>query len=613
MARVGEKPLYKQLTILALLLGLISSAASLVNLQSWAAGGVTILWPTNGFLIAYLLCESRRRWPWYLAVGLVVDFCINVFFFRNGVWFASYLAACNVLEVALAAVPLYRVVAPRPDPTRRNQLIGLLFYGMIVAPAIAATLASFALAHGAARSHDQFLMFRTWFVADALGVATMAPLYLSFRYRAGYTVRSSAEVSGLFFLVVGTTFLVFLQTRFPLLFLLLPFLLLLGVRLGLAASALGLLMVATLGGLLTTWGHGPTTLIVGSSMPTRDLVLQVFIAISMLVLYILEVVTAESSRLQLSLKASESRFRLLAESSRDIIVMAALDGERHYVSPAALEVLGWQPEDMLGRTFIEIVHPNDLAAYARLLRDCEEGKPTRPLAYRCRTRNGEYHWLETNPRLYLDPLTGEPAGTVSVVRDISDRKKAEEELARAFQMVENLASIDGLTGIANRRRFDETLDREWRRAIREGKQMSLILLDVDHFKLYNDLYGHLCGDDCLRQIANSIREVVTRASDLAARYGGEEFAVILPNTDRSGAIEVCCEILAAVRGRNIVHEANPHAVVTVSAGCITCFVDDESSYLTALQAADAALYRAKALGRNRVEVAEPIDPARSGR
>ena len=613
MAKEGEQRLFRQLAILALLLALTSGAASLVNLQSWGAGGVTILWPTNGFLIAYLLCESRRRWPWYFAVGFVVDFCVNVFFFRNGGWSASYLAACNMLEVALAAVLLHRVVASRPDLTRRNQLVALLLYGMILAPAVAATLASFALAHGASRSHDQFLMFRTWFVADALGVATMTPLYLSFRYRAGYTVRSWMEVTGLFLLIIGATFLVFLQTRFPLLFLLLPFLLLLGVRLGLAASALGLLMVTTLGGLLTTWGRGPTMLIRGGSMPTRDLALQVFIAISMLVLYILEVVTAESNRLQLSLKASESRFRLLAESSRDIIVMAALDGERHYVSPAALEVLGWQPEDMVGRTFIEIVHPDDVAAYAQLLSDCEEGKPTRPLAYRCRTRNDDYHWLETNPRLYRDPLTGEPAGTVSVVRDISDRKKAEEELARAFQMVENQASIDGLTGIANRRRFDETLDREWRRAIREGKQMSLVLLDVDHFKLYNDLYGHLSGDDCLRQIADSIREVVTRASDLAARYGGEEFAVILPNTDRSGAIEVCCEILAAVRERNIAHEANPHAVVTVSAGCITCVADDESSYLTALQAADAALYRAKALGRNRVEVAEPVNRTNAGR
>jgi diguanylate cyclase (GGDEF)-like protein/PAS domain S-box-containing protein len=344
-------------------------------------------------------------------------------------------------------------------------------------------------------------------------------------------------------------------------------------------------------------------LIQNSTLAFRDLALQIFIAIAMLLLYIAEVVTSESTRLQLSLKASEARFRLLAESSRDIIVMLGLHGERLYVSPAITEVLGWQPQEVLAETFRDRVHPEDAQKLTQLLEDCAAGKPTRPLAYRSRTKGGEYHWLETNPRLYHDPLTGEPAGIVSILRDVAERKTAEEELSRAFRMVQNLASIDGLTGIANRRLFDETLEREWRRAVRDGRQLSLALLDVDHFKLYNDLYGHLSGDDCLRQIAESIRNVVTRAADLAARYGGEEFALILPNTDRNGALKICNEILAAVRKRNIVHNANPHAVVTVSAGCVTCIARDDSNYRVALEAADAALYRAKALGRNRVEVA----------
>jgi diguanylate cyclase (GGDEF)-like protein/PAS domain S-box-containing protein len=605
MKKEGGQRFIRELALLAFLFAFISAAGSLVNAQSWRTGGVTLLWPSNAFLIAYLLCAPRRRWPAYLAIGLLVDFGEN-YLLGDG-WASIYLAGCNMLEVSIAAVLLYRVIAPRPDLTRRDQLTALVLYGMILAPAIAsalATLTAVTFAHHALFSREQLLQVRTWFLADALGVATITPLYLSFRSRAGYTVRSWMEATGLFLLVIGATFLVFGQSQVPLLFLLLPFLLLLGVRLGLAASALGLLMVSVIGGLLTTWGHGPMMLIRDSSLPLRDLALQVFIAITMLMLYIMEVVTAESKRLQLSLKASESRFRLLAESSRDIIVMAALDGERHYISPAALEMLGWQPEEMLGRTFRDIVHPEDLSRFANLLQECIQGKMTRPFAYRCRTKTGEYHWLETNPRLYHDPLTGEPAGIVSVVRDIADRKKAEEELARAFQMVKGQASIDGLTGIANRRRFDETLEREWRRAGRDGTELSLVLLDVDHFKRYNDLYGHLSGDDCLRQIAESIQTVVARAADLAARYGGEEFGLILPNTNQSGALEVCHEILAAVRDRNIVHEGNPHAVVTVSAGCVTCAPAEESSYLAILQAADAALYRAKALGRNRVEVAE---------
>jgi diguanylate cyclase (GGDEF)-like protein/PAS domain S-box-containing protein len=599
----GEKPLFRQLVPLALLLAALSSAASLVSSESWRAAGVTLIWPSNGFLIGAVLCVPKRRWPAYLAVGAMVDFFVNLAL-GNSLGLAVSFAGCNMLEVSLAAWLLFPRIALRPDLTRRDQLGALMLYGVILAPVVAATLASVAYSHGHLFSREQLLEFQTWFIADALGVATMTPLYLSFRYRKGYTRRSWLEVIGLFLLVVAVTFLVFWQTRLPLLFCVLPFLLLLGVRLGLAASALGLLLVAIIGGVLTTWGRGPVWLTPNISLPARDLTFQFFIAVSMLVLYILEVVIAESNRLQLSLRASESRFRLLAESSRDVIVMMALEGERHYVSPAVVEVLGWQPEEMLGGSFRQTVHPDDAELFARLLQDCRDGKPTGALAYRCRTKSGEYRWLETNPRLYRDPVNGEPAGIVSVVRDISDRKLAEQELDKAFRMVENLASIDGLTGIANRRRFDETLDREWRRAERERTELSLVLLDVDHFKAFNDLYGHLRGDDCLRQIAEAIREVVTYVADLPARYGGEEFAVILPHTGRSGAHKVCAEILDAVRNRNIVHEGNPHGVITVSAGCVTFVPNEESSHVAMLEAADAGLYRAKAAGRNRIEVAE---------
>jgi diguanylate cyclase (GGDEF)-like protein/PAS domain S-box-containing protein len=594
----------KKLGVFVSLLALATALAALLNLQSWSAGGVTILWPTNGFVVAWLLCEPRRRWPVYLAIAGAADLGLNLFV--NGGGTALYLAGCNVLEIWLAAALLYRTIAPDPDLTRRNQLLALILNGMLIAPIVAGGLASFAFAHGALFSHAQRLVFRTWTVADALGMATIAPLYLSYRHRAGFNVRSRTEVATLYSLIIGATLLVFMQSRYPLLFVLLPLLLMLGVRLGLAASAMGLFIVTTIGGLLTSWGYGPANLIRGSDMAQRDLALQVFVAVAMLMLYLLEVVMSESNRLQISLKASETRFRLLAESSRDIIVMTDLHGTRHYVSPAVQEVLGWLPAEMIGHSYREIVHPKDMAMFERSIAECTAGRPTGPMAYRCKTRAGDYRWLEANPRLYQDPLTGKPAGIVSILRDISDRKKNEDELARAFQMVENLASIDGLTGIANRRRFDETLDREWRRAVRDGSEISLVLIDVDHFKLYNDLYGHLSGDDCLRQIAESLSKVVTRAADLAARYGGEEFAVILPNTGRAGALELCREILAAVRRRNILHDGNPHAVVTVSAGCITCLADEESSYVASMLAADAALYRAKALGRNRVEVAEPL-------
>jgi len=189
------------------------------------------------------------------------------------------------------------------------------------------------------------------------------------------------------------------------------------------------------------------------------------------------------------------------------------------------------------------------------------------------------------------------------VRDISSRKAAEEDLEKAFRLVENLASLDGLTEIANRRRLDHVLEHEWRLAVRTGTDISLLLIDVDHFKPYNDLYGHLAGDDCLRRLAKVVMEMVSRPSDLVARYGGEEFAVVLPNTPEDGARQVAGRIRAAIHALAMPHEGNSHGVVTVSIGCATQNPHAGSRLDGLIDAADHALYRAKHAGRNAVECA----------
>jgi diguanylate cyclase (GGDEF)-like protein len=211
--------------------------------------------------------------------------------------------------------------------------------------------------------------------------------------------------------------------------------------------------------------------------------------------------------------------------------------------------------------------------------------------------------MESNLRLYHDPTTGEPFGFVNVVRDISRRKAAEEDLEKAFRLVESLASLDGLTEIANRRRLDQVLEQQWRLAIRTRCDISLLLIDVDHFKSYNDIHGHLRGDDCLRQIAKVILGLVSRPADLVARYGGEEFAVVLPNTPQTGARQIAERIRSAAQALGTLHEGNPQGVVTVSIGCATQTPDVDSKLEGLIDAADSALYRAKRAGRNTVEVA----------
>jgi diguanylate cyclase (GGDEF)-like protein/PAS domain S-box-containing protein len=589
-----------QLAGLALMLICLSGAASLINKHSWSAGGVTILWPSNGLLLGVLLCAPRRHWLSYLAVGLTVDFCLNRVLGCSN-FAAVYLGACNMTEVLAAAVPLYPIISPKPDLTQRKQLTRFLLWGVIVAPAIASFLSSFQTAQ--TYSLPVLHSFQEWFTADALGIATVTPLYLAFKQHKSFSNRSWREISLLFGLLCATTAYVFWQSQYPFLFLVMVSLLLLGVRLGLAGSALGLLIVSNLGGFLTILGHGPVAMVPRVSISMRALVFQFFIAISMLVLYIIEVVNAERKSLERDVESSEARFRLLAEVSRDIIVLMDVTGVRRYVSPAVTETLGWTPEELLGKTEQQIIHPEDEAEFSALLEECRKGNPSTIFPYRCRKKDGGYTWMEANLRLYNDSVTDVPVGFVNVLRDISHRKAAEEELNKAFRLVESLASQDGLTGIANRRRLDEAIDFEWRRAIRDHSNISVLLIDVDHFKTYNDIYGHLSGDNCLRQIAETALEAVHRPADLLARYGGEEFAVVLPNTDSAGAWEIAEQIRSSVENKRAPHDGNSHGVVTVSIGCATQLPGRNSTYSSLLQAADSALYKAKSAGRNRIEIA----------
>ncbi|MBV8500511.1 MAG: diguanylate cyclase [Paucibacter sp.] len=193
---------------------------------------------------------------------------------------------------------------------------------------------------------------------------------------------------------------------------------------------------------------------------------------------------------------------------------------------------------------------------------------------------------------------------VAVLTDITERKRFELELQHANEQLLRLSTTDALTELANRRLLMQRLEDEWRRALRSKEPMSLLLMDVDHFKLYNDHYGHPAGDECLRQVARLLLASAARPSDLAARYGGEEFVLLLPQTDREGALAVAQRVMQSVREADIRHENSPIADhVTLSMGLISVQADSGSSPAQWLAQADLALYQAKAQGRNRIETA----------
>jgi diguanylate cyclase (GGDEF)-like protein/PAS domain S-box-containing protein len=290
---------------------------------------------------------------------------------------------------------------------------------------------------------------------------------------------------------------------------------------------------------------------------------------------------------------------LLVENSADLICRFGLDRRATYVSPSCQPLLGWTADEMMNFTPADYIHPDDLKVLAATREGAFqlEGRSPRP-NIRLQRKDGSWIWMEANPSIVSDPDTGQTLEFVVILRDITERKLLEEKLAA-------LALTDGLTGLANRRAFDDALNMEWKRTLREGSQVSLLFLDIDRFKQFNDSYGHQFGDDCLRTVSVAVSSAVRREIDIVARYGGEEIAVILPCTDAAGAFIVAETVRKAILDLRIPHIKNAEGAffVTASIGVATALARDGGTMKmpeSLLLSADQALYRAKHEGRNRI-------------
>jgi diguanylate cyclase (GGDEF)-like protein/PAS domain S-box-containing protein len=312
----------------------------------------------------------------------------------------------------------------------------------------------------------------------------------------------------------------------------------------------------------------------------------------------------------------DGMFREIVENAADVIVRGDAARRRTYVSPSSREMLGYEPAELLEGHGFSLVHPDDLRDVEQAFATLGPANPCLHLIFRMRRKDSAYIWVGGRYRHLADD-----GGVLCVLRDITAQKQAELQLAEVLAKLEaaneklrDIAYIDGLTGLSNRRRFDERLEEEYRRAERWYQPLGLVLLDVDHFKGFNDRYGHLAGDDCLRRISRSVAAAVPRSGDCAARYGGEEIAVLLPATGLDGAMAVAERIRAAVAALGIAHEGSRFGIVTVSGGAVETWPSRPGGVPSDLiRAADAALYRAKAAGRNRVCLADHAPVTASAR
>jgi diguanylate cyclase (GGDEF)-like protein len=437
--------------------------------------GVATIWLTNGLLFAVVITRPQSAWIPYFVAGFVADTLADVLY-GDPLRLAVGVSIANSIEVITSCVLLTWWFGNPFQLTKRRPLLGFLGVAVVGATALTSALgASWTLLF--VNAGPWWMLFRTWYLGDVLGMAIIAPLVFILQ-RPGFFVllerrRLMDTLSVLMVPALATT-LVFSQSKDPLIFFIFPALLLVVFRLGFPGTVLSIFVIALISICFTVSGHGPLMLINGSNLLHRIVIEQIFLAVALFTCFPVAALLEERKELEVSLQKSELRYR-------------------------------------------------------------------------------------------------------------------------------ELANADALTGLANRRGFDERLEEEWNRAAGREQSLALLLIDVDLFKSYNDIYGHIGGDACLRCIAKVIASTLQRHSDVAARFGGEEFAVILPNTELEAALIVAESVRQAVATMNLPHSGNPNGMQTISVGVAAGVPKPNGSVTSLLTASDHALYRAKYLGRNRVE------------
>lgn len=270
-----------------------------------------------------------------------------------------------------------------------------------------------------------------------------------------------------------------------------------------------------------------------------------------------------------------------------------------YIGPQIETLLGWSQDSWVSaQDWAARMHPDDKAWVVDFCVSQSRSGNDHEADYRALTKDGQYIWIRDVVHVVRD-AAGEVESLIGFMFDISERKQNEEQLLKLQKELEELSFKDGLTGVANRRMFDSVLDVEWATAQRHGSPLSLIMCDIDYFKQYNDHYGHLQGDECLKRVARLLASGAVRARDFLARFGGEEFVLILPNTDAESAQVVAHRCRELVLQEQIPHANSPGGqTLSLSMGVGTMVPTHQDQAMAFVGQVDQRLYQAKLRGRD---------------
>lgn len=308
------------------------------------------------------------------------------------------------------------------------------------------------------------------------------------------------------------------------------------------------------------------------------------------------------------LKDAEHKFISVSQSTADAIILTDHKLLITSWNEGATKIFGYQADEIIGKHIEFILSIPSREAYKSSIERYGSGSGKSPSGTTIELEGMKVKGSVFPIELSLNSWTiGGLTFYSSIIRDISQRKEIEMKLRHANETLMKLSTIDGLTGISNRRSFEDMFGRKWKDAVRHSRPIALVLCDIDFFKSYNDTYGHQGGDQCLKEVSKALEKSLMRPGDFVARYGGEEFVILLPNTDAEGASHIAESIRIAVSSLEIPHiQSSVSEYVSLSLGVASIVPSPYLDPKDLIESADKALYRAKLNGRNRVEISTEV-------